>query len=300
MTDPLAVARQPGGAVGEIATVLLLANRQAEVGLGAAAVDALAALGREQRDDVIAGRDQPCVLADPLDDAGALVPEHGRCVSGGIGARGRVEIRVADAARLEPHERLARPRLLELISWTLSGAPNSSSTAARICITPKATYDLGMLRQPHPWGLGNRQMKPYLSVCSIYRDHAGYLREWIEFHRLVGVERFFLYDNESTTTIARSWSPTWRRGIVVIHEWPSPASVERGVPWGLIGAFNDCLERHRHDSRWLAFIDIDEFLFSPTSEPLPDVLHDYEPYPGVCVDPADFEARAIGASRLGS
>ena len=40
--------------------------------------------------------------------------------------------------------------------------------------------------------------KPYLAMCTMYRDHAAYLAEWIEFHRLVGAERFFLYDNGST------------------------------------------------------------------------------------------------------
>ena len=34
----------------------------------------------------------------------------------------------------------------------------------------------------------------YLSICAVYRDEGPYLREWIEFHRLVGVERFYLYD----------------------------------------------------------------------------------------------------------
>ena len=38
----------------------------------------------------------------------------------------------------------------------------------------------------------------YLAACTIYRDDAAYLAEWIEFHRLMGVERFFLYDNGST------------------------------------------------------------------------------------------------------
>ena len=43
-------------------------------------------------------------------------------------------------------------------------------------------------------------MGAYLSVCAIYRNEAPYLAEWIEFHRLVGAERFFLYDNGSTAS----------------------------------------------------------------------------------------------------
>jgi hypothetical protein len=38
----------------------------------------------------------------------------------------------------------------------------------------------------------------YLAACTIYRDDAAYLTEWIEFHLLMGVERFFLYDEGST------------------------------------------------------------------------------------------------------
>jgi len=39
--------------------------------------------------------------------------------------------------------------------------------------------------------------RPYLAVCAIYRWATEYLREWIVFHRLQGVERFFMYDNEN-------------------------------------------------------------------------------------------------------
>jgi hypothetical protein len=57
VADRLAVARQARRAVGQVALVLLLADREAEVRARRAAVDALAALRREQRDDVVAGRD---------------------------------------------------------------------------------------------------------------------------------------------------------------------------------------------------------------------------------------------------
>jgi hypothetical protein len=130
--------------------------------------------------------------------------------------------------------------------------------------------------------------KPYLSLCSLYKDHGEYLREWIEFHRLVGVERFFLYDNESRDDHEQVLAPYVERGIVEVHEWPSPASVERGVPWAIIDAFTDCVRRHREDSRWIGFIDVDEFLFSPTGRSLPEVLRGFEQFSGVEVSRLDF------------
>ena len=69
--------------VPEVALALLLPDRQAEVRARRAAVDAVAALRREEGDDVVAGRDGIDAVADALDDAGALVTEHGRRVAGG-------------------------------------------------------------------------------------------------------------------------------------------------------------------------------------------------------------------------
>src|SRR5215208_2799488 len=103
-----------GRAIRQVALVLLLADGQAKVGLGRLAVGAFAALGREQRDDVIAGRQAGDPLARRLDHAGALVPQHGRRVAGRVGAAGGVEVGVADAARGQAHQNLTGPRSVEL------------------------------------------------------------------------------------------------------------------------------------------------------------------------------------------
>ena len=67
-------ALEPGRAVGQVALVLLLADRQAEVGALVEAVDALAALGREKGDDVIALGKRADALPDPLDDPAPSCP----------------------------------------------------------------------------------------------------------------------------------------------------------------------------------------------------------------------------------
>jgi hypothetical protein len=120
----------------------------------------------------------------------------------------------------------------------------------------------------------------YLSIVAIYRDEAVYLREWIEFHRMVGVERFFLYDNFSVDDHREVLAPYVEEDIVVIHEWP--------IFPGQLPAYDHALRHHGHESRWIAFIDLDEFLFSPAGDSLPDVLRDYEQYPGVLANWAIF------------
>src|SRR5688572_30328980 len=120
----------------------------------------------------------------------------------------------------------------------------------------------------------------YLSVCAIYRDEAPYLREWVEFHRLVGVERFFLYNNRSVDDHLEALAPRIEDGTVVQTEWPM-------VP-GQRGAYDHCLQERRDQSRWIAFVDIDEFLFSPTGRPVSEVLADYEQWPGIGVNRLRF------------
>jgi hypothetical protein len=77
-------------------------------------VHALAALGGEERDDVVARGDEGDVLADLLDHARALVAEHGRRVAGRVDAGRRVEVGVADAAGHEAHQHLAALGVVEL------------------------------------------------------------------------------------------------------------------------------------------------------------------------------------------
>jgi Glycosyltransferase family 92 len=146
-----------------------------------------------------------------------------------------------------------------------------------------AALEHGFWAEEHAAGSDKRPVarergrkRPYLSVGAIYRDEARYLPEWLEFHRLVGVERFFLYNNRSTDDHLEVLEPYVDDGTVVVHDWPQ-------YP-GQVDAYRHCLRRHGADSRWLAFLDLDEFLFSPTGMPVAELLVDYERYPGVAVN----------------
>jgi glycosyltransferase involved in cell wall biosynthesis len=113
----------------------------------------------------------------------------------------------------------------------------------------------------------------YFSVCGIFRDEALYLEEWIEFHLLVGAERVFLYNNGSIDNY-REIFERYGDETVVLREWPETP--------GLATAYEHCIADQRGKSRWIAFIDLDEFLFSPTGRPVPELLPEFEAWPAVC------------------
>jgi Glycosyltransferase family 92 len=130
--------------------------------------------------------------------------------------------------------------------------------------------------------------RPYLGACTIYRNNAEYLAEWIEVHRLIGFERFFLYDNGSTDDHLDVLAPYVEEGLATVHEWPMPFLGRQGRVGAIIQAFEHCLGEHRDDARWIAFLDLDEFMFSPTGRPLTELLPEYEEFPGVGVGRAEF------------
>jgi hypothetical protein len=66
------------------------------------------------------------------------------------------------------------------------------------------------------------------AICAVFRDEAPYLAEWVEFHRLVGVEHFFLYDDRSRDASRDVLAPQGTGGRRNRRVWASAKAV--GVP----------------------------------------------------------------------
>ena len=116
-------------------------------------------------------------------------------------------------------------------------------------------------------------MPNVLAACLCFRDSAAYLHEWLLFHRVQGITRFYLYDNDSADDYRPVLAPWLRDGSVRLRKWPGAAQ-QRAM-------FDDCLARVDADVEWLAFIDDDEFLFSANLRPLGETLAAYAAHAGV-------------------
>ncbi len=132
-----------------------------------------------------------------------------------------------------------------------------------------------------PVHAGLRACEPYratrtkheLAICAIFRDEAPFLDEWISFHVGVGVTHFYLYNNFSTDDFGEALAPWVERSYVTVIQWPMPV--------GQISAYRHCVRQVRSQCRWLAFIDIDEFLFSPSTRDIRKILAIYDDLPAV-------------------
>jgi hypothetical protein len=118
----------------------------------------------------------------------------------------------------------------------------------------------------------------YLSAIGIVKNEGSYLNEWLEFHRLVGVQHIYLYDNGSTDDTDQVLSELPTKFVTRI---PWATFVRDGSPQKL--AYAHALSNFGPDWRWMAFIDADEFLFPTNAGDLSSVLMGYEHLPALAV-----------------
>ncbi len=122
----------------------------------------------------------------------------------------------------------------------------------------------------------------FLSVCSIFKDEAPYLKEWIEYHKLVGVQHFRLYNNDSTDNFLEVLEPYIKSGEVTVVDWPGVNSYWCYTIQG--PAMLNAITHLKEVSKWLAIIDIDEFILPTEAPDLVSFLKDYEPFAAVVVN----------------
>ncbi len=99
---------------------------------------------------------------------------------------------------------------------------------------------------------------PFLTVGAVFRRETRYLREWLAFHKLMGVDRFYLFCHGMPEDDPRDRDDARRVAVEFNAEF---------VPFNEIADFqmkanNGMLAMAKVDqAEWLAILDLDEFLF---------------------------------------
>lgn len=90
-----------------------------------------------------------------------------------------------------------------------------------------------------------------LCICGIFKDEAPFLKEWITYHKIIGIQHFYLYNNNSTDNYSEVLKEFIDEGSVTLIEWP--------YAQGQISAYRHFYDNYRHETQWVTFLDIDEF-----------------------------------------
>ena len=101
------------------------------------------------------------------------------------------------------------------------------------------------------------------AVAFLRGGEAKYLPEWLDYHLAAGVEHFYLYDNAPTDETKELLKPYAEAEQVDYFAVPGELMQ--------IPAYNDAARRFRFATRYMAFIDVDEFLFPKTEQSIAEV-----------------------------
>jgi hypothetical protein len=100
----------------------------------------------------------------------------------------------------------------------------------------------------------------YLSLCCVVKDEDLFIGEWLTYHALLGVEHFYIYDNESARPVQEhpAVARYIKNGRATVHAMPG-----RAVQYT---AYRHCIKNYGACNFWMGFLDLDEFICLNTRE----------------------------------
>lgn len=119
------------------------------------------------------------------------------------------------------------------------------------------------------WASANYKRRGDTTTVS---DTARRLREWIEFHLMVGIDHIYVYDNtdmieNGNVSAIYGVSKSFGRDRVTYNAWPCkicnnnrPSHSNPGERSSQYAAESSCRERYGELTDWMTFIDIDEYM----------------------------------------
>ena len=120
---------------------------------------------------------------------------------------------------------------------------------------------------------GIKQRKYYFCVCAIFKDEAKFLQEWIEYHKMIGVDHIYLYNNNSSDNYLEVLRKYIDADFVSLVDWKKN--------FDQLGAYKHCYENVKNKTFWMTFIDIDEFIVPHKETDIKYFFKKYERFPAV-------------------
>ncbi len=92
-----------------------------------------------------------------------------------------------------------------------------------------------------------------LGIVIIVKNEEPYIEEWVVYHKLIGFDHIYIFDNGSEDDTKKILQRYVEEGFVTLIDFPG---FKKQIP-----AYNYALRKYRRECKFLAFIDTDEFVF---------------------------------------
>jgi len=101
------------------------------------------------------------------------------------------------------------------------------------------------------------------SIVAMIKNEARYLEEWLNYHLVAGVDHFYIYDNDSADNTQEILQPYIEAELV--DYFPVSGELMK------IPVYNEAVRQFKFATRYMAFLDCNEFLFPKTNQSVAEV-----------------------------
>ena len=102
------------------------------------------------------------------------------------------------------------------------------------------------------------------SICIIVKDEGPYIKEWLDYHKKIGFQHFYIYDNNNNPEDLKAIE---NRKDCTIIKFPGIAKQ--------VSAYQHFATHFSHQTKWIAFIDGDEFIVPSKHNNINDFIAEY-------------------------
>ena len=118
-----------------------------------------------------------------------------------------------------------------------------------------------------------------VALCLAVKDEHKDLREWVDYHRGIGVSKFYIFDNNSSKPLLSELTDYIQEELVQYHY-----IIGRSMAHPQFEIYNRCLQLYRNYHTFMGFIDADEYIVIPGKQPIAEVLKPYAAYGGLVMN----------------
>ena len=106
-----------------------------------------------------------------------------------------------------------------------------------------------------------------LAIVAIMKNEEPYVKEWLDYHLLAGVNHFFIFNNGDSEEFQKILQPYIDKKIVTLL----PDDYRKGQQ-AQLSQYNDAIKKYKFFCRYMAFVDCDEFIFPKSKPTIVEVL----------------------------
>lgn len=137
-------------------------------------------------------------------------------------------------------------------------------------ISPSPTLNISIPQIPSKYLFNSKNINDVV-ICAIAFEEEPYIDEWIKYNLALGFSHIYIYDNSDTFTLKNKNADN----VTVIH-FPGEQK--------MLESRNIFIVQYRNKHKWVAHIDIDEFIVLKKHNNIIDFLNDYDDCDSIAIN----------------